>query len=199
MVKQLWRFFRTFLGAPVAGVQLCDRPAGQGIAPITRNLCRRAEDKAAFAHHRMGDGEGGRAAGKGTAAPQYDIQIEHPARPGLAAAAPEFRFDALEQRQQGRRRQWRFDDRNGIGIAALGWSDRARGDDAGGLDDGQALPGQPLPCCGKDVARRTKALVALVRAQGDQVEHMRQSGSCAMREGREWNKWFQAGGSAAIM
>ena len=86
MVKRLWRFFQSFPGVPVAGGQLGDRQAAQRIAPIARNFCRRAQNKAALAHQRMRNGEGRGVAGIGTAAPQDDVEIEYPTRPGLAGA-----------------------------------------------------------------------------------------------------------------
>ena len=199
MVKRLWRFFLSFLGAAVAGVQLGDGPAGQGIAPIARYLRRRAKHKAALAHQWMGDGEGGRVAVKRPAAPQQDIEIEHPARPGLTPPAAEFRFDVLEPVEQVRGIQSRFNECDSIGIGPLGGTDWPRGDYCGYFGNTQIVRGKPLDRCSKNVTRQAKALVALVRTEGDQIEHMRQSRSCAIQKGRERNKGFQAGVSAAIM
>ena len=139
MVKPLWRFFGSVFGAPVACVQLGDRQPGQGIAPISGNFGRRAHDKAAFAHQRMGDGERRCVAVKHPAAPQQDIEIKDAARPWLAPPETKFRLDALEPAEQARGRQSRFNDRDGVGIGALGGADGPRGNDPRYSGNGQIL------------------------------------------------------------
>lgn len=125
-VKRLW---------PVqARLQLTQRTAGYGVAPIGGDHRGRGKHEVALAHCWMGDREV--SVGPYPAGPQDDIEIQNPCRPALSTPfATEMCFDEVQLFEQRGWIEWGCDNGSGICVGPSGWTKRGAGYDRGPLED----------------------------------------------------------------
>ena len=149
-------------------VEVAERKAGQGIAPVRSYGEGGAQDERAFAEVDVGHGEARR--GPGAAAPQHDIKVEYARGPGLPAAeAAELALDLVQAMEQFGRRERRRYDGGGIGIAAARRADRGRSHRPRCWTSLQADPPEPRQGFLQHLFGRAEPVVALVRAEGDEI------------------------------
>jgi hypothetical protein len=159
----------TGTGAGQPRVQLAQREARQRIPPPRREHGRGPEDERTLAEQRVRDGQ--IRASVGTAAPQYEVDVEYPRRPALSArAASEGALEALGELEHGRGIERGFDQRGGIGIATQRRTDWIGQKDGCRRKHSDALVCQPFERGPEYVARPSKTMMAPVRTQREQVK-----------------------------
>lgn len=110
-----------------ARCQLSQRQPAARIAPMARNLRCGIEDKGTRVHMLVRDVQ--RFAAPDPAAPEHNIDIEHPRPPGLPALLPpKCAFDRLQRVQDIGRGERSFDHGCAIGKASLRRTDGCAGD-----------------------------------------------------------------------
>ena len=149
-------------------MQMSQRKSRHRIAPVTRDLGRRAKNELATAQLRVGDKQA--PVDMAPAAPEQYIKIECPLPPALAFATPaESMLDRVGMRQHGRGRQVGTDQAGSICIFPGGWPNWLAADDVGHHFNLAYGCIQPLSGLAEDLCRRSESHVPHVRAEPDQI------------------------------